>query len=149
MLTARIGVAYVQGLQRCGVAATVKHFVGNDSETERMTVDVRIDERTLRELYLAPFEAIVREAGPVGGDGRRTTGSTGRPMTESALLRDILHRELRLRRPGHVGLDRDPVRRSGARCRARPGHARARERGRPVGRRAGRARSARARSRGA
>src|SRR5690242_18699026 len=63
LLTARIGVAYVRGVQAGGVAATVKHFVGNDSETERMSVDVRIDERTLRELYLAPFEAIVLEAG--------------------------------------------------------------------------------------
>ena len=92
VLTARIGAAYVQGLQRCGVAATVKHFVGNDSETQRMTVDVRIDERTLRELYLAPFEEIVREAAPwavmAGYNG--VNGST---MTESPLLRDILHRE--------------------------------------------------------
>jgi beta-glucosidase len=46
LLTARIGVAYVRGLQRAGVAGCVKHFVGNDSETERMTVDVQIDERT-------------------------------------------------------------------------------------------------------
>src|SRR5881394_203360 len=60
LLTARIGVAYVRGLQGQGVGATVKHFVCNDSETERMSVDVRIDERTLRELYLAPFEAILR-----------------------------------------------------------------------------------------
>src|SRR5207247_2079418 len=52
LLTARIGVAYVRGLQNQGVGATVKHFVCNDSETERMSVDIRIDERTLRELYL-------------------------------------------------------------------------------------------------
>jgi beta-glucosidase-like glycosyl hydrolase len=56
-------VAYVRGLQRAGVGATVKHFVANDSETERMTLDARRDERTLRELSLAPFEAIIREAG--------------------------------------------------------------------------------------
>jgi beta-glucosidase len=92
LLTARIGAAYVRGLQRAGVGATVKHFVGNDSETERMTVDVRIDERTLRELYLAPFEAIVR------GEGAWAVmagynGVNGTPMTQSPLLRDILHRE--------------------------------------------------------
>ena len=63
LLTARIGVAYVRGVQDGGVGATVKHFVANDSETERMTLDARLDERTLHELYLAPFEAIVREAG--------------------------------------------------------------------------------------
>jgi beta-glucosidase len=92
LLTARIGVAYVLGLQRAGVAGCVKHFVGNDSETERMTVDVQVDERTLRELYLAPFEAIVREAGvwAVMASYNEVNGFT---MTESPLLRDILHRE--------------------------------------------------------
>ena len=92
LLTARIGVAYVRGLQNSGVGATVKHFVGNDSETERMTVDVRIDERTLRELYLAPFEAIVREAG-AWSVMASYNGVNGVTMTESPLLRDILHDE--------------------------------------------------------
>ena len=41
MLTGRIGAAYVRGLQAEGVAATVKHFVANDSETERFTLDAR------------------------------------------------------------------------------------------------------------
>ena len=63
LLTARIGVAYVRGLQAGGVAATVRHFVANDSETERFTLDARVDEQALRELYLAPFEPIVRDAG--------------------------------------------------------------------------------------
>ncbi|MEJ3746617.1 beta-glucosidase [Actinomycetes bacterium KLBMP 9797] len=59
LLTARIGAAYVRGVQEQGVGTTVKHFVGNDSETDRHTVDVRVSERALRELYLAPFEHIV------------------------------------------------------------------------------------------
>jgi beta-glucosidase len=92
VLTARIGAAYVRGLQRSGVGATVKHFVGNDSETQRMTVDVRIDERTLRELYLAPFEAIVRDAG-AWAVMAAYNGVNGSPMTQSPLLRDILHGE--------------------------------------------------------
>ena len=92
LLTARIGAAYVRGLQRCGVGATVKHFVGNDSETQRMTVDVRIDDRTLRELYLAPFEAIVRDAG-AWAVMAAYNGVNGSPMTRSPLLRDILHGE--------------------------------------------------------
>jgi beta-glucosidase len=62
-LTSRIAVAYVKGLQFEGVAACVKHFVGNDTEFERMSIDSQIDERTLRELYLVPFEAVVKEAG--------------------------------------------------------------------------------------
>ena len=62
LLTSRIAVAYVRGLQKAGVGATAKHFVANDSETERRTYDARITERVLRELYLAPFEACVAEA---------------------------------------------------------------------------------------
>ena len=93
LLTARIGVSYVCGLQDGGVGATVKHFIANDSETERMTLDARVDERTLRELYLAPFEAIVREAG-VWSVMASYNGVNGEPMTESSLLREVLHREL-------------------------------------------------------
>lgn len=66
LLTGDIGAALVAGVQDGGVATTPKHFVANDSETDRFTVDVRLDDRTLRELYLAPFEAIVRKAGPWG-----------------------------------------------------------------------------------
>jgi beta-glucosidase len=62
-LTSDIAVAVVQGIQSQGVAACAKHFVGNDTEFERMTIDSQIDETTLREIYLAPFEAVVRRAG--------------------------------------------------------------------------------------
>ena len=64
VLAAAMGGALVRGLQRGGVAATVKHFVANDAETERFTVDIRVAQRVLRELYLAPFESIVRQARP-------------------------------------------------------------------------------------
>jgi beta-glucosidase len=60
-LSARIGVAYVKGVQSQGVAATVKHYVGNESEFERMTINSDIDDRSLREIYLPPFEAAVKE----------------------------------------------------------------------------------------
>jgi beta-glucosidase len=92
LLAARIGVAYVRGVQRGGVAATVKHFVANDSETERMTLDARLDERTLRELYLAPFEATVREGG-AWALMASYNALNGQPMTESALLRSVLQGE--------------------------------------------------------
>ncbi|MFF2183657.1 glycoside hydrolase family 3 C-terminal domain-containing protein [Streptomyces sp. NPDC058155] len=59
LLTSRTGVAFVKGVQEGGVAATAKHFVANDAETDRLHVDVRVTERALRELYLAPFEAAV------------------------------------------------------------------------------------------
>ena len=65
-LTGQIGTAYVLGVQDGGVGVTVKHFVGNDAETERFTVSSAIAERPLRELYLAPFEAIVKNAAPWG-----------------------------------------------------------------------------------
>jgi beta-glucosidase len=65
-LTGAIGTGYVLGVQDGGVGVTVKHFVGNDAETERFTVDNRISGRALRELYLAPFEAIVADARPWG-----------------------------------------------------------------------------------
>jgi beta-glucosidase len=66
LLTGRLAGAYIQGVQGEGVVTTVKHFVGNESEFERFTADSQIDERTLRELYLLPFELAVREGGTLG-----------------------------------------------------------------------------------
>ncbi len=63
ILTAELAVAYVEGLQASGVAATPKHFVGNESEIQRTTMSSEIDERALREVYLRPFEAVVKRAG--------------------------------------------------------------------------------------
>jgi beta-glucosidase len=63
LLAARTAAAFVRGVQSRGVAACPKHFVANDSEFERMTISSELDERTLREIYLPPFEAAVREAG--------------------------------------------------------------------------------------
>jgi beta-glucosidase len=63
-LSARIGVAWMRGLQSRGVGGCVKHFVCNDSEFERHTISSEVGERALRELYLAPFEAVVQETDP-------------------------------------------------------------------------------------
>lgn len=63
LLTTLIGAGYVAGVQDLGVAATVKHFVANDYETERFTASTEVSERALRELYLPPFEVLVRETG--------------------------------------------------------------------------------------
>ncbi len=60
ILTAELAVGYIQGLQGEGISATIKHFVGNESEIERTTMSSDIDERTLREVYLLPFEAAVK-----------------------------------------------------------------------------------------
>ena len=59
VLAALLGAAYVDGMQSVGVAATPKHYIANESETHRTSVDCRVDERTLREVYLVPFEAAV------------------------------------------------------------------------------------------
>lgn len=65
-LTADLAVAMIDGLQGEGIAATVKHFAGNESEIERTTISSEIDERSLREIYLRPFEDAVKRAGVWG-----------------------------------------------------------------------------------
>jgi beta-glucosidase len=93
VLTARLAVGYVRGLADGGVGAAVKHYVGNDSETGRWTYDAQIPEPVLRELYLVPFEACVREAGTamVMAAYNAVNGSL---MTEHArLLREVLKDE--------------------------------------------------------
>jgi beta-glucosidase len=62
-LTSRIAVGYIQGEQAQGVSSCVKHFACNNQETERSSINVEIDERPLREIYLPAFEAAVKEAG--------------------------------------------------------------------------------------
>jgi beta-glucosidase len=64
LLTGVLAAAYVDGLQSRGIGACLKHLVGNEAETDRHTVNSRIDERTLRELYLLPFEIAVTDADP-------------------------------------------------------------------------------------
>ena len=61
-LTGKIAIDYVKGVQSKKVAACLKHFVGNDTEFERYTVSSNIDEKTLREIYLLPFEMAIKEA---------------------------------------------------------------------------------------
>jgi beta-glucosidase len=62
LLSGRMAVPYVSALQRQGVGACVKHLVANDSETERTVYRSRLSVRALREVYLAPFERVVRDA---------------------------------------------------------------------------------------
>ncbi len=62
ILTADLAAAYVSGVQDNGVGATPKHYIANDSESERFTVDVQVDERPLRELYLLAFEKAITDA---------------------------------------------------------------------------------------
>jgi beta-glucosidase len=90
LLTARLGVAWLRGLQAQGVIANVKHFAVNNQEDHRYSVDARVDERTLIEMYLSQFEAAVKQghAGSIMCSYNRLNG----PHTcESTwLLRQVL-----------------------------------------------------------
>jgi beta-glucosidase len=59
VLTSALAVAYVHAVQAHRVASCIKHFIANDTEFERMTISSEVDERTLREAYLLPFEDAV------------------------------------------------------------------------------------------
>ncbi|MFI6326487.1 beta-glucosidase [Nonomuraea sp. NPDC050556] len=60
LLTGELGAAYVEGVQEGGVATTPKHFVANDFETDRFTVNVKVTDKVLREVYLRPFERVTK-----------------------------------------------------------------------------------------
>ncbi len=66
VLTGKLAAAFVRGVQSHGVATTAKHYVANDSEFERNSIDALVDERTLREMYLVPFEHVVKDGGGWG-----------------------------------------------------------------------------------
>jgi beta-glucosidase len=61
-LASRIAVSYIHGVQNEGVVATTKHFAVNNQETDRMTVNAKVDKRTLYEIYFPAFKAAVQEA---------------------------------------------------------------------------------------
>jgi beta-glucosidase len=89
LLTGRLATAYVQGLQALGVGGCPKHYVCNESETERQSYTVDVAERPLRELYMAPFERAIREGG-AWTVMAAYSGVRGTPMTESDLLTEPL-----------------------------------------------------------
>ncbi|MFI7053913.1 beta-glucosidase [Streptosporangium canum] len=91
-LTGELGAAYVEGVQEGGVGTVPKHFVANDFETDRLTVNVRVGEKALREIYLAPFERVV-QAGAWGMMAAYNSVN-GTTMTEHReLQRDLLKGE--------------------------------------------------------
>ncbi len=95
VLTADIAAAYVHGVQDNGVGATLKHYVANDSETDRFAVDVRVSERALRELYLLAFEKA-----PDGVVAWRSPYEVTDPATTLlAVLGGLLDRQLANPRP--------------------------------------------------
>jgi beta-glucosidase len=93
LLSGIIGTSFVRGLQSEGVGASVKHYVANEQERQRRIGSSNVDERALREIYLAPFEMIVRQAQPwtIMSAYNRLNGMF---MTENRrLLTEVLKRE--------------------------------------------------------
>src|SRR3954452_415293 len=99
LLTGKLAAAYVRGMQDSGVGACLKHLVANESETERNTMNSVVDEATLRELYLLPFEIAVEEA-DAWSVMAAYNDVNGVPATEQAhVLNEILKGEW-----GYTGL---------------------------------------------
>src|SRR6201988_3008681 len=92
-LASRLAVSYIKGVQSQGVSATIKHYLGNNSEFDRHNTDSIIDERTLREIYLPTFEAAVKEA-HVGAVMSSYNLTNGLHMSQNQyLLTDVLKKE--------------------------------------------------------
>ncbi|WP_017587767.1 beta-glucosidase family protein [Nocardiopsis ganjiahuensis] len=97
LLTAELGAAFVRAVQGEGVGTCPKHFIGNETEHERTSYHSRIDERTLREVYLPPFEAVldagawmVMAAYNGVDDGAEAAGMTDHRGLLTGLLKDEL-----------------------------------------------------------
>ena len=92
-LASRMAVGYIKGVQSQGLSATIKHYLGNNSEFDRHNTDSIIDERTLREIYLPTFEAAVKEA-HVGAVMSSYNLTNGLHMSQNRyLLTDVLKKE--------------------------------------------------------
>lgn len=92
-LTSRIAVSYISGVQSKGVVATAKHFVANDTEFCRHFSSSEVDVRTLREIYLLPFQAAIQEAhvGAIMTGNHRVNGLPA--CMDKPLLQDIVRSE--------------------------------------------------------
>jgi beta-glucosidase len=92
ILSGTLAASFIKGIQGQGVGGCLKHFIANDAETDRHTVNNVVDERTLREVYALPFEIAVRDANPwtIMSAYNRVNGPK---MAASPLLNSILKDE--------------------------------------------------------
>ncbi|KAF1989575.1 glycoside hydrolase family 3 protein [Aulographum hederae CBS 113979] len=92
-LTGKLAASYVRGLQSCGVAATIKHFAGNEQETLRTSIDSLISLRALREVYMKPFEIVMRDCPPWALMTSYNKVNGVHSDMNSFLLKDVLRSE--------------------------------------------------------
>src|SRR5690554_1420363 len=92
-LSGELAAAFVKGVQKNGVAACIKHFAVNNQETRRKSVNVIIDERTLREIYLTSFEIPVRKGGALAVMSAYNKVNGVYPAEHQHLTRQILRGE--------------------------------------------------------
>ncbi len=93
VVAGELGASYIKGVQSIGVGATLKHYVCNNAEFERLSMDSVVEERALREIYLVPFERIVKKANPamVMQSYNKVNGTS--TAENKILLTDILKEE--------------------------------------------------------
>lgn len=93
LLSGELGAAWVRGLRTHGVGASVKHYVANDQETDRMKISAEVDERTLREIYLRAFQRVIDKAAPATVMASYN-GVNGEPVISNRwLLTEVLRDE--------------------------------------------------------
>jgi beta-glucosidase len=92
-LAGRMTVGYVKGMQAEQTVACIKHYALNNQETDRGTIDVQVDERALREIYLPAFEAGVREGGALAVMGAYNKVRGEHACHHNYLLNHVLKRE--------------------------------------------------------
>ena len=92
-LSGELAAAFVKGLQKNGVIACLKHFCANNQETRRKSVDVIVDERTLRKIYLTSFEIPVRKGGALAVMSAYNKVNGIYPAEHQQLARQILREE--------------------------------------------------------
>jgi beta-glucosidase len=93
VLAGKLSAATINGIQALGIASTLKHYVCNDQEHERQSVDAIVSERALREIYLAPFQIAERDSKPMCVMTSYNKVNGAHASHSKRLIQDILRQE--------------------------------------------------------